>query len=95
MALAQRNDIDAVDHSAPARVAADHRYEAGGHVAWLQAELARQLTGPDGAHPAGASAPALPVSPADRAIRLLSTAGGYAALLAGYAAVAMAIVRWA
>jgi hypothetical protein len=90
MALPQRNDIDDAGEPFLRQGAGDRRYEAGGHVAQLQADLARRL-----ASEALAPGSALVASPTERAVRLLSVAGGYAALLAGYVAVAAAIAYWA
>lgn len=56
----------------------------GGDVGRMQADLALRLA---------RSAPPVPVSPAERVVRLLSVGGGVAALLAGYAAAAVLIWR--
>lgn len=86
MAQVQRNDHSGDPLAPPA---AEHRYEAGGPIGELQADLARRLAAEE-------AAPALPVPapPAERLVRLLSVAGGYTALLAGYAAVGLAIAWW-
>lgn len=85
MAQVKRSDFDIGGHAAPQRDAADHAYDAGGHIAQLQADLARRLAGGG----ADELRPAEP--PAERIIRFLSVAGGYLALSAGYGAAALAI----
>ena len=59
----------------------------GNPIAQLQADIARRLTG------AFDERPHL-VSPTDRAVQLLSAAGGYAGLAAGYAIAALGVVYW-
>lgn len=98
MAQVQRNDIDPVGDPLAQPVgdagrypAGDaRRYDAGGHIAELQADLARRL-GSDGA---AADPAAVAITSAERLVRFCSVAGGYAALLAGYAAVGLAIAYW-
>lgn len=91
MAQAQRNDIDhGGDPLAWQQAAEAHRrYPAGGSASHLQADLARRLV-LEGL----LQQPASPPSPIDRAIRALSTSGGYVGLLMGYVAVTSAITYW-
>lgn len=88
MAQAQRND-QRQQGDLPLQPASDNRYDAGGPIAQLQADLARRLS--DGVEPGAAHAD--PV--AERVTRLVSRTGGYAALLAGYAGVAAVIAHFA
>lgn len=52
----------------------------------MQADLAHRLA-------CGLAASAAAPSPAERVVRFLSVAGGYAALLAGYVGIALLILR--
>lgn len=87
MPLPQRNDVDQHGFAGGAEAAEARRYEAGGHVAQLQAELAQRL-----AERAVDQRP-IATSPGERVVRLLSVGGGYLALLAGYAVAAFAVFR--
>lgn len=97
MALAQRTD--AVHPPIPAapppedraaspwgEATGDHGYRPGGQVGQMQADLAHRLA-------CGLAASAAAPSPAERVVRFLSVAGGYAALLAGYVGIALLILR--
>jgi hypothetical protein len=92
MAHAKRNDVDHAaglpDHGA------GNRYDAGGHVARLQADLARQLADRRLADHAALERPVVTHSPAERLVRFCSVAGGYGALAAGYVGIAVAIAHW-
>lgn len=83
MAQVRRNDIEQADdlfgHFAPS-----NGYDPGGPVAHLQNDLALRL-----------AADQIALAPADRWVRLISVAGGYTALVTGYAAMAIAIFHWA
>ena len=64
------------------------QYEAGGHVAVLQANLARQL------HEQNSAGVAAVVSPVERLTQSCSRNGGYALLGVGYAITGVMILRW-
>lgn len=87
MSHAQRT---AVEHTVdPAvRTASRSYYDAGGRIAELQANLARQLLDQDAVRTASN------IGPTERLTRMLSRSGGYAALALGYAATGVAILRW-
>lgn len=89
MAQVKRSDTQYDGHPLPGRADADHRYEPGGPIGQLQADLAQRLMG---SNPGQVGVLADP--PGERVVRFLSSAGGYAALLAGYAVVTLAIVHW-
>ena len=67
--------------------ASDASYQPGGHVGQMQADLAQRL-----AHQELVREP-VGVSPGERLIRFMSVSGGYLALLAGYAGVALLLLR--
>lgn len=87
MTQAQRSTGDRDLDSAP-RPTPDYHYDAGGHVAMLQANLARQLQ--EYESPGLAAA----IGPVERFTRFCSRAGGYAMLAMGYAIVGILIVNW-
>lgn len=65
---------------------ADYGYQPGGQVGQLHADLARRLAQDRIVHDTDDA-------PGERLVRLLSRGGGYAALLTGYIAVAVLILR--
>jgi hypothetical protein len=76
-------DLDPAPRPAPS-----YHYDAGGHVAMLQAKLDRQLREYDSAGFATA------MGPVERLIQFCSRTGGYAMLVVGYAVVGMLIAKW-
>ena len=89
MPNAERVQADTSIDPLPPRAAGDHGYVPGGTIAELQADLARRLL----AEEAGWVGD-MAVAPAERAVRILSTGGGYLLLAAGYAATALLAVRY-
>ena len=87
MSHAQRTAVERTVDPA-VRTAPRPHYDAGGQIAALQANLARQLLEQD------VASRAAPVGPAERLTRMLSRQGGFAALALGYAATGVAILRW-
>jgi hypothetical protein len=87
MSNAQRSAVERTVDPA-ARAAARPHYDAGGQIAALQANLARQLREQD------AATLAAPVGTIERWAQALSRTGGYAALALGYAVTGVAIVRF-
>ena len=87
MARSQRNTLVPAPAPAPALGASSSPtgYRPGGPVGQIQADLAHRLA------PPGLVLPA--VSAGERAVRLVSRAGGYLMLLAGYAGAAVLILR--
>lgn len=89
MAHVKRSDTGGRSDPVPQHADADYRYDAGGHIAQLQADLAQRLMDQ------GAGRESSPADqPAERIIRYISVGGGYFALFAGYAAAALVIAYW-
>lgn len=65
-----------------------HQYEAGGHIAAVQANLARQL------HEHDTASGFTPMSPAERLTQSCSRTGGYGLLGLGYTITSVMILRW-
>ena len=85
MARAKRSDQQPQDGGLPWGRAAEFGYDAGGPVARLHADLAQRLATPG-------TGPVLD-SAAERAVRRMSVAGGWAALAMGYAGAALIALR--
>jgi len=87
MTQAQRaiGDRD-LDQAFPATTS--HHYDAGGHVAALQANLARQLRDYDSV------GLATPLGTVERLTQFCSRTGGYAMLAMGYVLTGILIVNW-
>lgn len=88
MALPERNEVPLSRQPLqPSATARDGGYVPGGQVGQLQVDLAARL-----AQQGSVTTPE-DVAPGERLVRFISVAGGYAALLAGYAVVALLIFR--
>ena len=87
MTQAQRATGDR-DLDPEVRATTSHHYDAGGHVAALQANLARQLRDFDSAGLAS------PLGPVERLTRFCSRTGGYAMLAMGYVVTGIFIANW-
>lgn len=88
MAQPQRSDVDQRGPALPQRAVEDRHYDAGGHIAQLQAELAQRLAA------GGVDQRTRDATPSgERAVRFASVTGGYLALLAGYAVAALLILQ--
>ncbi len=87
MAQAERSIPERGVAPLPAMAAEDRGFLPGGQVGQWHAELAQRLASPDGLF-----APMVE-SPGERMVRIVSRAGGFVALLAGYAIVALLMLR--
>ncbi len=76
------------DRDPAVRATTSHHYDAGGHVAALQANLARQLRDYDSA------GMATPVGAVERLTQFCSRTGGYAMLAMGYVVTGVLIANW-
>ncbi|MEH3159072.1 MAG: hypothetical protein PGN08_09140 [Sphingomonas taxi] len=92
MAQAQRNEIDPHGQPLSWQGRADSAPPAGqpaSPIARLQADLARRLMQNE-----AADERPHPVSPTERLVQGLSTAGGYVGLACGYGVAGLAITYW-
>ncbi len=87
MTQAQRTPVER-DPEASLRTPTSRHFDAGGHVAVLQANLARQLRDFDSLGPVAA------ISPVERLTQFCSRTGGFAMLATGYVVAGILIANW-